>query len=107
MAAATTSMEATVGPGTDYRSKIVDPIPYYPEYAGKIAADLTSGGLIVCFAQGYAKPSELHAAIARMRDALDQLDIDIDEAMERQATVVLDGLTQDAGDHYVREAAVA
>jgi hypothetical protein len=82
--AATLIMSATADPDTEYQSYIVDPMPDYPEHAGTIGAQIESGPLTLKFNWGYATPAHIHAAIARLRDALDQLDIDVDAAMERQ-----------------------
>ena len=85
MAHATIELAARCSAETTYRSVVVDPLPTYPDHAGKLGIDLVSGGLRLAFSYGYAWSADIHAAIARLRDALDQLDIDVDAAMERQA----------------------
>lgn len=84
MAVAVTDLMVRINPETTFRSDIVDPMPVYPDHAGKLAVDLASGNLSIQFTWGYMLPGEIHAAIARLRDALDQLDIDVDDAIGRQ-----------------------
>lgn len=90
MATATVELAARVAADTEYVSHIVDPLPEYTDYAGMLAADLRSGGFTIQFTYGYMPPTDIHAAIARLRDALDQLDIDVDLAMERQQLAAID-----------------
>ena len=85
MAHATIELVARCSAETTYRSVVVDPLPTYPDHAGKLGIDLVSGGLRLAFSYGYASPAVIHAGIANLRAALDQLDIDVDAAMERQA----------------------
>lgn len=89
MAHATLEQTARINAETDFRSSIIDPLPTYPEYAGKLGVDLYSGGLRLDFTYGYAAPADIHAAIARLRDALDRLDTEVDAAIERQAMAAL------------------
>jgi hypothetical protein len=84
MATATTELAARLYPDTTYRSQIVDPLPEYPHYTGMLGASLVSGPLTLAFAYGYETPATIHAAVARLRDALDRLDIDVDAATEAQ-----------------------
>ena len=85
MSNARIDLAAQVRPNTEFVSCIIDPLPKYPHYAGAISADLVSGVLDLRFSWGYASPAVIHAGIANLRAALDQLDIDVDAAMERQA----------------------
>ncbi len=89
MTNATITMLARVGPETEYRSLVTDPMPTYPEYAGRLAAGLISGAFKLDFTHGYARPADIRAAIDQLRDALDQLNIAVSEAIANQAVAAL------------------
>ena len=89
MTNATITAEARVGPETEFAAHVTDPMPTYPVYAGLFAACLTSGALKLDFTYGYKPPDYIHAAIDRLREALDQLDIDVSKAIANQAVAAL------------------
>ena len=88
MANAITEQTVRVAPDTEYRSDIIDPLPEYPDHAGKLAASITSGGFSLKVSYGFSPAAEIHASIARLRHALDQLERDVDEAIANQAVAL-------------------